>query len=79
MTVLTLYGHGYCHLCHEMWETLLPLQGELNFSAEWIDIEGRPDLEALFGEQVPVLMAGENEICHYHLDLVALKAQLDSR
>lgn len=41
---------------------------------EEIDVDADPALEARFGERVPVLTdASDNEICHYHLDLTALK------
>jgi thioredoxin reductase (NADPH) len=33
-------------------------------------------LETRYGEWVPVLMAGEEEICHYHLDPDKLRAYL---
>ncbi|MEW5756948.1 MAG: glutaredoxin family protein [Pseudomonadota bacterium] len=69
---LTLYGHEYCHLCHEMLEALAPMQRRYRFEVKWIDIEGCEELEARFGERVPVLMAGDEEICHHVLDPAAV-------
>ncbi|MCF6218878.1 MAG: glutaredoxin family protein [Gammaproteobacteria bacterium] len=70
---LTVYGHDYCSLCGVMLEALLPYQASLGFDVSWVDIEGDTTLEQRFGEWVPVLMAGEAKICHYHLDELALR------
>lgn len=69
---LTLYGHGYCHLCHEMLDALAPLQRQYRIEVAWVDIEGCVELEARFGERVPVLTAGDEEICHHRLDAGAV-------
>ncbi|OGT20226.1 MAG: hypothetical protein A2V90_03615 [Gammaproteobacteria bacterium RBG_16_57_12] len=69
---LTLYGHDYCSLCHEMREALLAYQDRLGFDLEWVDIHDNREWEDRFGEQVPVLMAGEHAICHHRLDPQAL-------
>lgn len=70
---LKLYGREYCSLCRVMREALVG-QG---LPAEWIDIDDHPDLEARYGELVPVLTGGKGEmICHYHLDQRALDAYL---
>lgn len=76
MTSLTLYGRVYCHLCHEMEEALEPLQKELGFSVETVDVDTDPELEERLGELVPVLMAGDRELCHYFLDQQAVRAYL---
>lgn len=66
--VLTLYSRTWCHLCEDMLVGLQELQDRQSFALEVIDIETRPALEVRFGEYVPVLMHGERELCHYHLD-----------
>ena len=46
-------------------------------SALWVDIEDAADLEALYGEWVPVLVAEAGRVlCYYHLDQTALDAYL---
>ncbi len=70
---LTVYGHQYCSLCQVMIEALAPLEKVLGFEVAWVDIEGDAVLEQRFGELVPVLMAGETKICHYHLDEIVLR------
>ena len=51
-------------------------QAVLGFELEIIDIDADPDLIKRYGDQVPVLLRGKQEICHYFLDEVALKACL---
>jgi glutaredoxin len=46
------------------------------FELELVDIEGRPELEARFGERVPVVFHAGEEICHYVLDEDELHAAL---
>jgi hypothetical protein len=76
MTLLKLYGREYCSLCVVMREQLLA-QAVSRFELEWIDIEDIDALEALYGELVPVLTDdSDKEICHYHLDQIALDARL---
>lgn len=76
VAVLTLYGRGYCHLCHEMEVALEPLREEFGFALETVDVDTDDELEARLGELVPVLMAGDRELCHYFLDQQAVRAYL---
>ena len=68
-----LYGRAWCHLCEEMQEALNPLQAEIGFHLEYVDVDSDPALEVRFGELVPVLMAGDRELCHYSLDPGAVR------
>jgi len=47
-----------------------------NFRFEVVDVEDNPDLEARFGEWVPLLMMGDREIFHYHFQEALLDAAL---
>jgi thioredoxin reductase (NADPH) len=76
--LLTVYGHSYCHLCDEMIAALRPFQQALGFELAWVDIEGQEPLEERFGELVPVLMEGDERICHYHLDEAALQQRFNT-
>lgn len=55
---------------------LEPLQRELGFRIESVDVDEFPEFEERLGELVPVLMAGERELCHYYLDESAVRAYL---
>ncbi|BBF85065.1 probable thioredoxin [Aquitalea magnusonii] len=73
---LTLYFREYCSLCHQMLAELKPWQDKHGFALDVVDVDADPVLEARFNELVPVLMDGEHEICHWHLDIPALAAHL---
>jgi thioredoxin reductase (NADPH) len=73
---LTLYFREYCSLCHQMLAELQPWQARHGFELLVVDVDADPVLEARFNELVPVLMEGEQEICHWHLDIPALAAHL---
>ena len=73
---LTVYGRGYCHLCDDMVAELKEQQMLLRFVFDVVDVDSSPELEARYGELVPVLSDGDREICHYHLDIAALTAYL---
>ena len=73
---LTVYSRTGCHLCEDMEVALATLQNELDFQLQRIDIDSSPALVEAYGTLVPVLMAGEIEICHYFLDPQALRNHL---
>ena len=54
MTVVTVYSRTGCHLCHDAIEILEKMKDELEFSIDIILIDGNPELEKLYGEQIPV-------------------------
>lgn len=74
---LTLYFRAYCSLCHTMLAALQPWRQRYGFELEVLDVDDDPALVKRFDELVPVLMDGETEICHYHLDTQRLAAHLD--
>lgn len=76
MPEFTVYARSDCHLCEDMLSALAPLQARHRFTVNVIDIAGCPELEARYGEKVPVLVQGEREVCHYFLDPQALEACL---
>jgi hypothetical protein len=73
---LTLVAREGCHLCDEMVTALGHLRGKLRFELEVVDVDGDPDLLARFHDKVPVLLAGDDEICRYWLNVDALERYL---
>lgn len=73
---LTVLSRSYCHLCDEMIEALRALQRDTDFVIDVRDVDDDPALEARFGERVPVLLAGEEELCHGRLDPAVVGAWL---
>ncbi len=73
---LTLYSRTGCHLCEDMERALSELETELDFNTEIILIENNRGLEQAYGAKVPVLAKGEDVICEYFLDKIALSKAL---
>lgn len=80
MTTLTVLSRTYCHLCDDLIAALEDFQRRagLNYPIDIIDIDQMPELEAKYGDKVPVLLIDGHEICHYFFDEPALKAYLQS-
>jgi thiol-disulfide isomerase/thioredoxin len=75
----TLYSRSWCHLCEDMLAALLALQTEaLRFEVAVVDVDADEALVARFDELVPVLFgqSEQPELCHYHLDVEAVRAYL---
>jgi thioredoxin reductase (NADPH) len=72
MARLTLVSRGYCHLCADMLDALLPLKVAWGFELEVVDVDADEALLGQYDELVPVLLAGGRELCHYHLDVEAV-------
>jgi thiol-disulfide isomerase/thioredoxin len=75
--MLIIYGRKECHLCLDMISALNELQTRYCFQVEVVDVDSDAKLLVKYGERVPVLMAGGEEICHFHLDPSALDAYFD--
>ena len=73
---LTVYERAGCHLCDDMVSTLSEWKAEFEFEIERVDVDTSPELAARFGAKVPVLMHGSFEVCHFFLDLNALRRAL---
>jgi hypothetical protein len=53
------------------------MQAELGFDWDAIDVDEDPVLAEKYGGLVPVLTLDGEAICHYFLDLPALKSRLE--
>ena len=83
MAVLTLLSRAYCHLCDEMRDAVHPVAEAFGAALVEVDVDARADLEAAYGERVPVLMLGAPAdgvvLCHYRYDATAVEAALRER
>lgn len=70
----TVMSRQWCHLCHNLVEQLEPLARELGWRVEVFDVDADPALEAQWNELVPVVLVGNQVLCHYHLDEAAVRA-----
>ena len=75
---LTVYTRRGCHLCSEMTQALERLRPELGFQVLEVDIDSDAGLCSRYDTRVPVLAAGEVEICYYFLEEARLRAHLES-
>lgn len=73
---LTIYIREGCHLCDDMEQALRECEAELDFETQRVSIDNHPELEQAYGTRVPVLACDSVEICHYFLDMQALKNAL---
>jgi thiol-disulfide isomerase/thioredoxin len=79
---LTLLSRAWCHLCDEMIAALAPLAAAHGAQISVIDVDdpAHAALEALWGDDVPVLFAGEaeprHELCRHRLDPARVAAAL---
>jgi len=76
---LTLYSREGCHLCEDMQNLLPGYLEEAGLSFNIIYIDNISELEQQYGSLVPVLKAGEKEICHYFLDVKALQQYISEQ
>jgi thioredoxin reductase (NADPH) len=74
---LRVLSRCWCHLCDDLLDELMAMAVACDVSILVEDVDARPELEAQWGELVPVLLTGAGErLCHYHLDAHAVHAHL---
>jgi glutaredoxin len=69
-SALTLYTRAGCPLCEEM-AAAVRARLDAAGSLTEIDVDADPELRARYGWEVPLLFAGEREICRHEFDAVA--------
>lgn len=74
---LTVYSRPECHLCDEMLDALYPLVRGVA-DVEIVDISDDDELEVRYGLRIPVLCAGNEELCCYQLDTDQVRRWLAS-
>lgn len=65
---LTVLSRTYCHLCDDMIAGLHELQARFHFRIEIVDVDADAGLESQYGEDVPVLLVRQRELCRHVLD-----------
>jgi glutaredoxin len=74
---VTLYGKPGCHLCEEAQAVVEAVRAERDFDLIEIDITLDPRLHARYGERIPVLAIGDQEVFDYVIDPAVLRERLD--
>lgn len=72
---IEIYSRPGCHLCDEAKEVIERVGRRFPFALSVINIETDPDLEKLYGEQIPVVFINGNKAFKYRVD----EAELEKR
>lgn len=68
-----------CSLCDLLVLALELLRPRYAFTYSKVDVDTDPSLAERYGARVPVLVAGNEEICEGHCDPACIEAFLQSR
>jgi len=66
--MVTVYSRHGCHLCENAEKTLESMREELAFEIEIIYIDDNPELEKLYGNEVPVIHINGEHHDFYKVD-----------
>ena len=75
---LIVYSRRHCHLCEEMIAGLQALQARFAFHVDVVDVDGQSALTERYGEDVPVLAHGDQELCRHRLEPARVTAYLSN-
>jgi glutaredoxin len=76
---LTLYSRKDCCLCDEMKETIRRVAANIPLQLEEIDVDGAADLQAEYGDEVPVLFIDGRKAFKYRLTAPELTKKLKQK
>ena len=74
---VTLLGRVGCHLCETAAETLTRIGGEAGLVPEVVDVDIDPELQAEYGDRVPVVLLDGREHSYFTVDVARLRRDLD--
>ena len=78
MTILTLYGKPGCHLCREARAEIERVRAERPFDLEEIDVSLDPGLQREYGERIPVVAIGGEDVLELRVRAEELRRLLDT-
>jgi glutaredoxin len=74
---LTLLTRAGCHLCQTAAETLTRIGAEAGLVPESVDVDADPELQAEYGDRVPVVLLDGREHSYFTVDVVRLRRDLN--
>ena len=74
-----VYSRKQCHLCDEVKDKLARLESKGLFRWREIDIDGDPELQRLYNEEVPVVFIDGRKAFKYTLDEREFLKKLEAR
>ena len=73
---IEIYSRPGCHLCDEAKEIVERVRGRISFALSVINIETDPELEKMYGEQIPVVFINGNKAVKYHVNEAELEQKV---
>ncbi|HEY0509498.1 MAG TPA: glutaredoxin family protein [Blastococcus sp.] len=73
---LQLLGRAGCHLCEVAAETLIRIATEAGLVTQEIDVDTDPELQAEYGDRVPVVLLDGQEHSYFTVDVERLRRDL---
>ena len=73
---LTLLTRAGCHLCVTAAETLTRIGAEAGLVPQVVDVDADPELQAEYGDRVPVVLLDGREHSYFTVDVVRLRRDL---
>jgi glutaredoxin len=73
---LQLLTRAGCHLCAVAAETLDRLAVEAGLAVAQVDVDADPELQAEYGDRVPVVLLDGREHCYFTVDVPRLRRDL---
>ena len=73
---LRLMTRAGCHLCEVAAETLERIAAEAGLQPEAVDVDADPELQAEFGDRVPVVLLDGREHSYFTVDVPRLRRDL---
>jgi glutaredoxin len=75
-TRLQLITRQGCHLCENAATTLEQIAAEARLSTATVDVDADPDLQAEYGDRVPVVLLDGREHSYFTVDVPRLRRDL---
>jgi glutaredoxin len=69
MKSVTVYSRTGCHLCETAISKIELVQQDSNFNLEVRLIDGNPELEKVYGEQIPVILIDDQPHDYWRVDV----------
>ena len=76
MKTVTVYSRTGCHLCENAIKQIESVKSDLDFKLEIKLIDNDPQLEKMYGEQVPVILIDQQPHDYWRVDLIRFTAAI---
>ena len=73
---LRLMTRAGCHLCESAEQTLAQIAAEAGLATGTVDVDSDPELQAEYGDRVPVVLLDGHEHSYFAVDVPRLRRDL---